>query len=103
MAMEEYFSESSILPHLESLASQLKIEVRYENLSDEEICIHSGGCKLLGRHLIIIDSRRSIDERAKILGREIGKYELENLYILPRVREFISLHSAPREKNLPQR
>jgi len=95
--------ETSMLQHLESLARQLEIEVRYESLSDDEISVHSGGCKVLGRHFILIDSRRSPFEQAQILARELAKYELEDLYILPRVREFISLQSSPREKNLPHR
>lgn len=93
----------SLLQHLESIARQLEIEVRYENLSDDEISVHSGGCKVLGRNFILIDSRRSPFERAQIMARELAKYELEDLYILPRVREFISLQSSPLEKNLPQR
>jgi hypothetical protein len=96
-------SETFLLQHLESLAEQLEIAVRYESLSDDEISVHSGGCKLLGRNLIIIDLRCSSDERARILARELAKYPLDDLYILPRVREFIFPQSPPREKNLPQR
>ncbi len=95
--------DTSMLQHLESIAGQLEIVVRYESLSDDEISVHSGGCRLLGRNLIIIDARCSADERARILARELAKYPLEDLYILPRVREFIFLQSPPREKNLPQR
>jgi len=96
-------ADSSLLQHLEGIARQLEIEIRYENLSDDEISVHSGGCKVLGHHFILIDSRCSPFERAQILARELAKYELEDLYILPRVREFISLQSSPLEKNLPQR
>ena len=95
--------KTSLLQQLESIAWQLEIVVRYESLSDDEISVHSGGCKLLGRNLIIIDSRCSLDERARSLARELAKYPLEDLYILPRVREFIFLQSPAREKNLPQR
>jgi hypothetical protein len=87
----------SLLQHLEGIAGQLEIAVRYESLSDDEISVHSGGCKLLGRNLIIIDSRCPPGERARILARELAKYPLEDLYILPRVREFIFLQSPPFE------
>jgi len=53
--MDQNISDTSLLQHLEALALQLNIEVRYENLSDEEIPIHSGGYGLSGRSLIIID------------------------------------------------
>jgi len=101
--MDSNFSATYLLQHLESIAAQLDIEVCYEDLSDEEILIRSGGCKLLGRNLILIDSRRSTPEQAQILARELSKHDLEDLYILPQVREFIFSQSAPREKNLPHR
>ena len=101
--MEVNASESFLLQQLENLAAQLAIEIRYESLSDEEISIHSGGCQLLGRKVVIIDLRLPLAERARILARELSRYELEDLYLLPRVREFILLQASPREKNLPQR
>jgi hypothetical protein len=99
--MDYEFSESLLLQHLEGLAAQLGIEVRYENLADDEVTIHSGGCKLLDRNLILIDRLQPPAQCARILARELSRYDLENLYILPRVREFIQTSS--REKNLPQR
>ena len=101
--MDDNFSETSLLQHLETLALQLEIEVRYENLTDEEIPIHSGGCKLSGRNLIMIDLHLPFIERAHILARELSRYDLESLYILPRVREFILLQKSAGEKNLPPR
>ena len=73
------FSETSLLQHMETLAAQLKIEVRYENLTDEEIPIHSGGCKLSGRNLILIDLHLPFMERARILANELSRYDLESL------------------------
>ena len=99
--MDHEFSDSLLLQHLEGLAVRLGIEVRYETLADDEITIRSGGCKLQGRNLILIDRQNSPAECARVLARELSRYDLENLYILPRVREFIQTSS--REKNLPQR
>ena len=99
--MDSSLPDTSLLQHLEGLAAQLEIEVRYENLADDEITIHSGGCKLLDRNLILIDLQQPLVERARLLARELSRYDLENFYILPRVREFIQASS--REKNLPQR
>jgi hypothetical protein len=99
--MDHEFSESLLLQHLEGLAVQLGIEVRYENLADDEVTIHSGSCKLLDRNLILLDRQQPPAECARILARELSRYDLENLYLLPRVREFIQTSS--REKNLPQR
>lgn len=101
--INDYLSSLFLLQQLESIASQLGIEVRYENLADEELTFHGGACKLFSRSLIVIDSRLPIWERARLLAQELGKYDLENFYILPRVREFISLHSSVFEKNLPHK
>ncbi len=101
--MDDPFSEISLLSQLENLAVRLEIEVRYENLRDDEVSIQSGGCRLPGRTLILIDVNLSPLERARILARELSVYDLESLYILPRVREFILHQGSLREKNLPQR
>jgi len=100
--MKSNFSAHFLLQELENLASQLGIEVRYENLRDEELSFHSGACKLFSRSLIIIDARCLASARSRLLARELSKYDLENFYIVPRVREYIALHSSGLEKNLPQ-
>jgi hypothetical protein len=99
--MDDGLSDTALLQHLETLAARLEIEVRYENLADDEVTIHSGGCKLQDRNLILIDLHQPLVERARLLARELSRYDLENFYILPRVRDFIQASS--REKNLPQR
>ena len=95
-------ADTVLLQHLEDLAAQLGIEVRYEDLADEELSIQSGGCKALGRNLILIERLRPPRERAQILARELSHLDLEELYILPRVRDFIDLQTLPREKKRPQ-
>ena len=98
--MGQNFSDTSLLQHLEALALQLNIEVRYENLSDEEFPIHSGGCKVGGRNFVLIDLHLPFMERARILASELSRYDLESLYVLPRVREFILLQKSPGERRL---
>ena len=90
--MNDNFSGSFLLQELENLAGRLEIEVRYENLADDEIPIRSGGCRLSGQNLILIDRHLSPEKRARILARELSRYDLEPLYLLPRVREFILLY-----------
>jgi hypothetical protein len=99
--MDPSLPDAFLLQELESLAARVEIDVRYESLADDELTIHSGGCKVLDRKLIIIDKHQPPAERARLLARELSRYELEDFYLLPRVREFIQASS--REKNLPQR
>ncbi len=101
--MDHSLADVFLLQELEKVAGQLGITVRYDNLADEEISIHSGACRVRGRTLIIIDAGLSFPVRASLLGRELSLHNLDELYILPRIREFIGLQSPPPEKNLPQR
>ncbi len=100
--MDDPFSETSLLRHLEDLAARLELEIRYESLTDEEVSIHSGGCKVSGRNMVLLDIHLCPLERARVLARELSRYDLENVYLLPRIREFIQLQGSSREKNLPQ-
>ena len=95
-------SDTLLLQHLENLAAQLGIQVRYEDLADDELSIQSGGCKVLGKTLILIEKLRSPREQAQILARELSRFDLEDRYVLPRVRDFIALQAPPREKKRPQ-
>jgi len=95
-------SDAALLAQLENLADQLGIRVRYEDLTDEEVSIQSGGCKVLGKTLILIEKARPPREQARILARELSRCNLEDLYLLPRVREFLDLHAPRREKKRPQ-
>lgn len=101
--MTSFLTDSALLQHLEEIAAVLRIDIRYENLESEEFSIASGGCKVLGRNIIIVDSRRPLRERMGILARELAGFDLENIYILPQVREFILLQASPREKSLPHK
>ena len=96
------FADAALLHHLENLAAQLGIQVRYEDLADDELSIQSGGCKVLGKTLILIEKLRSPREQAQILARELSRFDLEDRYVLPRVRDFIALQAPPREKKRPQ-
>ncbi len=101
--MDDGFSETSLLGHLEDLAAGLQVEIRYERLCDDEDPIQSGACKVSGRNFIILDIQLPVLERARVLARELSRYDLENVYLLPQVREFIAIQGSPPEKNLPHR
>lgn len=94
--------DTFLLQHLETLAARLGVEVRYETLADDELTIQSGGCRVLGKNLILIETRRSPREKARILARELSRYDLEEHYLLPGVRDFIALQALPRGKKRPQ-
>lgn len=79
----------SFLQNLIELAERLSVRIVFENLKDDEFIINSGMCSVKGDTLIIIDSRSSVEEKIKTLCRELKKFNLENIFIQPALREMI--------------
>ncbi len=100
--MNDNFSETSLLQHLENLAALLEIGVRYESLADEEIFIHSGGCKLSGRNLIIIDQHLPPVDRARILARELSGMTWKVFTSSPASGNSSSFRHCPARKTFPR-
>ena len=87
-----------ILHNLEYLAKRLSVDVKYRNLSDEEFRIESGTCNLKGKDMIIIDSRLPAKEKCRILSIQLKKYNTDDIFIPPVIREMMRLkdtHSIP--------
>jgi hypothetical protein len=78
-----------ILHNLESLAKRLSIDVKYQNLSDEEFRIESGACNLKGKSIIIIDKRLPLKEKCRVLSIQLTKYNTDNIFIPPFLRGMI--------------
>ncbi len=83
--------EEDILHNLESLAKRLSVDVQYRNLSDEEFRIESGACNLKGKDMIIIDNRLPAKEKCRILSIQLKKYNTDDIFIPPIIREMMGL------------
>ncbi|MBN2091394.1 hypothetical protein JW964_17410 [candidate division KSB1 bacterium] len=76
--------DSEILGYLEQLTQNLSIDLRYEKGE------FSGGlCRVNDKQMMIINKRLSDDQKIKVFARAIGQLNLENIYILPAIREII--------------
>jgi len=75
--------------HLEDLAHKLELELVYDILDDEEFIIKSGICHLNGKPLIIVDKRKSIEEKIRILVDILSNFNTDNIYILPEIRKLL--------------
>lgn len=75
--------------HLENLAEQLGISIRYDNLSDPEATARSGLCKVKGRHFYIMNSSESLSEKIRLLSLCLRRMDLEGIYVLPAIRELL--------------
>jgi len=91
-------NEELILEHLEKIARSKSIIIRYERLEDGELIIRSGSCRVKGNEYIIVDSRLALKERIGVIARELRKRNLEDIYMLPLIREIIDKQEPIGEK-----
>ncbi len=84
-----------ILQSLIELAEKLSVKVIFKNLQDEEFIIRGGMCSVKGETLILIDSRSSFEEQIKIFCRELKKFNLDNIFISPLLREILEDNHEP--------
>jgi hypothetical protein len=81
--------DDSLLQSLVELAEKLSVRVIFRNLKDDEFVIKSGMCSIKGDTLIIIDSRVSLEEKVKTLCQELKKFNLDNIFISPAMRDIL--------------
>ena len=80
----------TIYQELMAIAESLLVEVREENLLREVgYHVRSGGCVLKGKALILLDRQVPLAERLDALMEEIGRRELEGVYISPELRQML--------------
>ena len=75
--------------HLENLAGQLGILIRYDNLRDSDAPVRSGLCVVKGRHLYIMDTSTTLSERIRLLSSCLSRMDFEGRYVLPAIRELL--------------
>lgn len=78
-----------ILQELETLAERLSVEVRYDDLEGR-----GGLCRYGGKWHLIISRSLSAEERIEVLARELVRFPLDNVFVLPRIRAIIEAHDA---------
>jgi hypothetical protein len=74
---------------LKELSEKLGVSVLEHNFRKTGINVRSGLCKVKGKMLFIMDKHRPIDEKNEILLSCISKMSLENIYIVPYLREML--------------
>ena len=88
-------NKDSILQSLIEIAEKLSVKVIFKDLKDEEFIIRGGMCSVKGETLILIDSRSSFEEQIKIFCRELKKFNLDNIFISPLLREILEDNHEP--------
>lgn len=79
--------------NLKQLAERLEISVSEENLKRFGIKVKSGFCKVRGSKLFIIDKRLKTHKKVDILAEFLSSMPLEEIYIVPAVRDLLGRYS----------
>lgn len=85
----------SKLEDLKAVAAKLSIEIRYSDLRDNEFSIQSGYCKLKNKDMIILDKTLPAEEEIHIILKVLETFDLENVFIVPWVRERLENSNFP--------
>ncbi len=74
---------------LTDLARRLGITVIVRDLSDDDFPTSGGLCRVGEAWRMILHRRLSVGERNQALAAALGRFDLETVYIVPRLRGFI--------------
>ena len=88
--------EGTILGQLEELARSLGIQIRNEPLKREGSFSSGGLCRLKGEYLLIFNTKATREDRIEALVQAVGRFDLDQIYLKPGLREF--LDSYPKKK-----
>jgi len=84
------------LTELETLAEKVGVTVVYDHFTGEGMG-PGGLCKVKGSWRVIIERRASPTEKVSILARALSRFDLEQHYLSPDVRELVERHRGPQE------
>ncbi len=79
-----------IYQHLIDLAEKIGIEVSAENLKASGFPVKSGMCKIKGKDRIVLDKRKSTDEKIDVLVDCLRQFPLDNIYVIPVIRDLLA-------------
>ena len=91
---EDRLRDEEIMKALEEVAERLSVQVHYEEMKAFEFRVEDGSCRVKGEPSIFIDRKRPLREKISILARELKKFDLEDIYVPPLLREKILLPDA---------
>jgi len=83
--------EEEILSGLEKLVESLSIQLRYEKGD-----FAGGYCVLKDKHMMIVNSALTPAMRIKVLARELATMNLDDVFVVPVLRDVIAEASAAR-------
>ena len=84
--------QEQLYQNLIEITEKLNIKVSEKNFRIIGINIQSGFCRVKNKNLFIIDKHLPVFKKNIILANFLNKMPLENIYIMPVVRDFVNKH-----------
>ncbi|MBC8200333.1 MAG: hypothetical protein ISS67_06780 [Desulfobacterales bacterium] len=78
--------------NLIEIAEKLNVKVSEKNFRKTGKYIQSGLCRVKNENLFMIDKHLPVSKKNIILAELLNKMPLENIYIMPVVRDFVNKH-----------
>ena len=87
-----------IYQSLKELSEKLDIPVRDQNLRKTGVHVKSGFCVVKGQNLFIMDKHLKVREKIEVLSAFLSDQSLDDIYILPVLRELLDLSAVSRDE-----
>ncbi len=91
--------DHALLTALEGLAEQLQIPVTYALFATEELSGRGGMCVIHGDRRIILEQSLTTREKTRLLAAGLAQFDLEDVFLLPAVREAIEQAKTPSNRS----
>ena len=88
-------TKEELLIQLEELAGRLNIQIKYESKNNEDPSTFGGFCRIKDQPITIVHSKASIGRKIEILTEALRRFDIDELYLLPALREHLKKEDIP--------
>lgn len=81
--------QAEIYRNLQEISEKFKIFVSEKNFRVTGLPVKSGFCKIKGENYILVDKHKKLREKNEILAKCLIEYPLDDIYIVPAIREYL--------------
>ena len=81
--------------NLKDLSEQLNTTVMEKNFRNTGIKVKSGFCRIKNKDFFFLDKHKSVHEKIEILASLLVVMPLENIFIIPAVRDLLNRYNKP--------
>lgn len=81
--------DRTVLGHLEAVAEQLGVEIRYEPMEGETVLSPGGMCRIRGKTVIIVNAKAPLEDQVRTLVKALRRLDLSQIYLRPGIRDLL--------------